>query len=443
MKCLSLITVYISLALCSLLSCSEEKFDILNPSNQKNLLWKSNLESHIAKLTKGCSEKTTKNVTLTIFIHGTLGLRSNVSLSTALCLFHDCFSCSCYKSTVEMLRDDPTFYQYQAMQEEGLIPINPLNKGFSGSALFADMFDHNNTQIPGKKTVPERLYYTFGWSGMLSPTARYHAAKRLYKELKEELGRLKGLGMCPQITLVGYSHGGNVILNLERVWKESEDDEKPFSIDKVIFLGIPVQPETSCYIHSPLFKSLYNFYSRSDCVQCCDCFALNRFCSGRKFKPDKHGYLPEKLIQMEIKMLSSCDKCCACSSKKGFRIDRSPGHSELWTYAWTKDSYRTEFPLYPLPVAVFIPQLIDLADRHKYISHKLVASLDPETGNATVRAYRDYVKVTTTFAHPDLITRLKCQAWEYAPKDFHKEYQQRIKEIACQARAEIREQKGR
>lgn len=437
MKCLSLIFIYaMSLVLCSVLSCSEQKFDTFDQQVDSSFQEAASSQNILSP-----SGSSHYNATMVIFIHGTLGLRSNASFSTALCLFHDCFSCSCYKCTVDILRDDPTFYQYQAMQQEGLIPIAPLSEGFSGSALFSDMFDQNLLNTNPYLKSQKRLYYTFGWSGMLSPTARYKAAQRLYKELKEELATLKKQGIYPQIIAIGYSHGGNVLLNLARVWEET-NEQKAFTIDTTVFLGIPVQPDTSGYIRSTLFNNIYNFYSRGDYVQCCDCFSVKRFCSGRKFKADKHGYLPEKLLQMEIKMLTSSEKCCACSSKKGLFIDRSPGHSELWTYAWTKDSYRTTFPLYPLPVAIFVPQLIKLVEKHKYISHKLVATLNPQKGSASIRGYREYEKTHAQFIDPQIIEDLKHQAWAYAPKDFHKHYYQRIKDITKQAHVAAQAAKG-
>ena len=37
----------------------------------------------------------------------------------------------------------------------------------------------------------------------------------------------------------------------------------------------------------------------------------------------------------------------------------SPGHIELWFWGWTLHHYRKTFPLWPFPVATFIPFIVN------------------------------------------------------------------------------------
>ena len=48
-------------------------------------------------------------------------------------------------------------------------------------------------------------------------------------------------------------------------------------------LGTPIQVETDYLINSPIFKKIYNFYSRADQVQMLDFFSFKRFFSRKKF----------------------------------------------------------------------------------------------------------------------------------------------------------------
>jgi hypothetical protein len=49
------------------------------------------------------------------------------------------------------------------------------------------------------------------------------------------------------------------------------------------------------------------------------------------------------------------------SGKSNFLRDVSPGHVELWFFAWTPSHYRKDFPLNPLPAAALIPLIVHLA----------------------------------------------------------------------------------
>lgn len=157
------------------------------------------------------------------------------------------------------------------------------------------------------KVDPEQFnkqtFYIFGWPGKPSFKARYEAAKELYEELLKLQEKYPGL----PITVITQSHGGNVGLNLGRVAKERPDTH--LEIDRLVICSSPVQAATAQYVHSPIFKRIYTFYSPTDFLQIIDPQGLHRdeACdssvkpssfSRRHFPPDP------KLVQCRVRLNS-------------------------------------------------------------------------------------------------------------------------------------------
>ena len=102
-------------------------------------------------------------------------------------------------------------------------------------------------------------FYFYGWHGKLNFRSRYKAAYRLYNILKKHKG--------PK-TIITHSHGCGVALYLAMC---AENDNNPdFYIDRTVFLAPPVQVATKHYVHSPIFREVYSFYSSSDIMQVSD-----------------------------------------------------------------------------------------------------------------------------------------------------------------------------
>lgn len=162
-------------------------------------------------------------------------------------------------------------------------------------------------------------FYAFGWSGTLSFKKREEAAYDLYQAINKLMRdyRSKHWLMRPRIRIIGYSHGGNVALNLARV-KDSRDTQ--LSIDELLLIAVPVQNATKDLLKDPLFKSIYSIYTRQDLGQIGDPQGLytemrnfherqhtnNEVCtcsipllSGREFPPQKN------LVQARIKINGS------------------------------------------------------------------------------------------------------------------------------------------
>ncbi|MCL4361368.1 hypothetical protein M1446_03365 [Candidatus Dependentiae bacterium] len=281
-----------------------------------------------------------KEIPITIFIHGTISPKSNLSVHSIIKIFQDDLEKCVYKKVIEEVRQDKFFYVTQPIKKLGLKKINHKNlKEGKAANLFAHLYDNVHNQFNNSQ---ECHYYTFGWSGLLSKKCRFTESKILYEHLKEELNKFKNKKI--KLDIVGFSHGGNIALNLADIRAKfyAEDD---FKIDNLILLGTPIQKINSHCINHDIFKNIYNFYSKYDTVQKMDFLTSKQFFSDRVFC---NGFLPEKVKQVNIQVAS-----------KNLKQNIAPGHTELWFFGWTPDNYRKSFPLHPLPVAVFLPALIN------------------------------------------------------------------------------------
>lgn len=332
-----------------------------------------------------------------IFIHGIMGMDAITGITHAFQFMTDTIEHTQYANTVKIMRPNPFFQQNQAMQGIGLIPIEVHNQesGYASAAI-ARTYNHVASLCP----MPhENYYYTFGWSGLLSYKSRYNYAQKLYIGLIDLKKEFQKQGINPKIRLIGYSHGCNLILNLGAVALEKPYSSMPLEIDEVIFLAAPVQCQTEEYINSPVFKKIYNFYSRSDHVQRKDLFSPRQLFSRRVFAKKHEWRLPSSLTQVEIRVLKkrpsryrntskiyesvvccptsiSCDTVIQGSSWCWKNV--SPGHTEMWFMGWTPRNYRKDFPLHPFPIVTFIPyiiQMIESTQPESQTSRKLVADI--------------------------------------------------------------------
>jgi hypothetical protein len=108
-------------------------------------------------------------------------------------------------------------------------------------------------------------FYIFSWSGRLQNKERKDAAEKLYQEiidLSEEYQ--KKYGCRPIIRILAHSHGGNVVLNMAQLKKNTT--HQPL-IKSLILLACPVQAETMHLIKTPMFERVYSLYSSLDIIQ--------------------------------------------------------------------------------------------------------------------------------------------------------------------------------
>jgi hypothetical protein len=355
---------------------------------------------------------------ITIFIHGTIGLRANLALSTIIKLLQNDISNSAYKKTVELIRDDPIFYKNQPIQHRGLHPINIFdNTPGNAASLCARLFDRVTDSAKKEKNT----YYTFGWSGLISPGVRYDSARDLHTSIATLLQQYATKSSTPKIRLVCYSHGGNAALYLGAL-RDTEFPHETFIIDEMILLGVPVQKETDYLICHQLFKKIYHIYSRHDRVQRMDFFSFKRFFSQRRFYTCSRYTLPDHLVQIEIQ----CYTYPRYSTEKKVQINRSPGHSELWFFGWPehkKSSYRKHFPLHPLPIACLTPALLQVITTTHPQEKNLVLELHPHTGKTFLRTRHVFKKQEIHCFSDNFIDELRATARQHRPSNYTAELQ--------------------
>jgi hypothetical protein len=318
------------------------------------------------------TEETGEETWVTIFVHGIMSIQPHLTLQNVMRFVRDDVKDTVYSKTVEYMRLDPYFYLNQAMQEFGLkkIDINDLQPGHAASAI-AHIYD-DVTKLVSPSTTSH--YYTFGWSGLLSPSARYNDSVKLLQALTKELEeKYWTQGIFPKIRLIGYSHGGNVCLNIAAA-RQNTMPESTLSIDELILAGVPIQTETDYLSNDPIFKKIYHFFSQTDRIQRIDFFSFNRVFSRRYFRNSNNFRVPKKLMQIDMKFTRSArtrrdtakrraamvdySKPGIISGKSRLLRDCSPGHLEFWFFGWSPKHYRDSFVMHPLPAFITIPYVL-------------------------------------------------------------------------------------
>lgn len=362
---------------------------------------------------------------ITIFVHGSVGTSLCLKYFSELLRENICHT-RYYRKTIND-RCQPSWTRHHAAQNGlGLQKIDMEHTAKTAAQLFAILYGQvQQKYYPERKTL---AYYTFDWSGAINHNERYKAGKQLYYELKELVKNLKHESPSLKIQAVGYSHGGNVLLNMI---PHHEEDPAPidFDIEELIMIATPTQRETDCHALHDLFKNRYAIYSRADCVQKMDCFSLSRLFSGRKFKDTSRCSFGDCIQHIELKITVAVENDLKLSYPSKKRIDRSPGHIELWYFAQlcecpygTEDEYCLEsqlyryyFPLEPLPAAILTPALVKTAQERP--CKDLIVEVQPDTGKAILREAHQWNKETIDFITPEEFDDMKTTAMPYLTKN--------------------------
>lgn len=161
-----------------------------------------------------------------------------------------------------------------------------LKPAFSSNHVYEPLAQALHDKAPYQ--FPKEHFYCFNWSGKLAALDRQQAAHDLYIALHRlcQEPRYKNAS----ITLIGYSHGGNVGVNLAWVAEQKKkqlppgvtildawipgaaetDSSHQVRIDRLILLGCPVQELTQKFVSSSIFKHVYHLYTHADLVQIID-----------------------------------------------------------------------------------------------------------------------------------------------------------------------------
>lgn len=382
---------------------------------------------------------------ITVFVHGIMSVKPHLSVGNFIKFMRDEVHDSIYSETVRLMRNDDHFYKNQAMQGMGLQKIDDSlqEKGNASGALaqiFTYLFNSNGS-------AQKNYYYTFGWSGLLSPQSREQAGKDLYNALEQELISFHAKGIKPKIRIIGYSHGGNVGLNVAK--GEKKPERPPVTIDQLILWGMPVQADTDYLVNNPVFKRVFHFYSRSDRIQKLDFFSFKRFFSQRVFKERKSFNLPQKLTQIQLKIARPLqskkqknhslpqfhNKHIISGNSHSLR-NASPGHAELWFFGWTAVHYSQSFPIEPLPTIALLPLIlnsIDTLEERFYQAPFIIADIRPHQEILLFKA--DNRHATRPLITQEHMKRLQEFAHQFEPKDGYPPelYEEHIKTAFNQA----------
>lgn len=365
---------------------------------------------------------------ITVFIHGSFSLRPHLGIRNIFKMLYDTVEESIYYRSTEINRRDPFFYKNQAMAGLGLHKINiyDLHKNAAAPVLAAAF--EEISLLAGYPKTDE--YYAFGWSGLVSNKLRFLEGAFLYQDLEKIFKKSIEAGYKPRIRLIGYSHGGNLALQLGAIYKTKPEDEY-FNIDELWLLGTPIQVETDYLVNSPVFKKVFNFYSRADKVQTLDFFSFKRFFSQKKFSKRNNFKIPEKLYQVRIKITKfepasakyADKKITDPSSLRYFNeVNYDPGHFELWFMGWTILTYRQTFPFYPLPILTFLTLVTSFVENNPDTPHDIVADFKPDFEMIELKPYhtiKNKFHEKIPFISHELLKHMQEHSIKFIPDDYN------------------------
>lgn len=393
------------------------------------------------------SNKASEEVWITVVVHGIVNIKPHLSVSNLIRFMRDQITDSIYARAVEIMRIDPFFFQYSAMQGLGLEKVDPEIKqeGYASGA-FALSYA-NFSQLNNQK--PENtIFYTFGWSGLLSTQIRYHEAEIFYHALEKEVKNYRDKGLNPKVRIIGYSHGGYIALNLGAVFNNKKNRSFEWCVDELILLGVPIISDTDFLIDSLLFKQIYHIYSPGDRVQVVDCLATNRFFSHRIFKSRIGFLLPEKLTQIQFRVRriartrlaqKRCKHHIQHYPSKLLR-NADPGHTELWSFGWSM-GYRSYLPIYPFPAGVYLGYLINTIKNNQLRSKHLIMDIRPFQEKMFVTAYDSSLHTELPFPSKQLHEEFAQRLDPYIPYNCsRKSYKKRSDNALALAHAQKHEE---
>lgn len=366
-------------------------------------------------------------VWITVFIHGIINIKPHLSFSNIIRFMRDQISDSVYARAVEIMRKDPFFYQFYAMQGLGLQKIDGESQAGHASGAFAvayDSFNSLNVQNRNQKNN----YYTFGWSGLLSTQVRYQEAMLLYEQLEKEVEAYKKEGINPKVRVIGYSHGGYIALNLGAASDARNLSEPSWFVDELLLIGVPVISDTDFMINSPLFKKVYHFYSPGDRVQVIDCLATNRFFSHRIFSSRVGFFIPDKLTQIQFRCRRIArtkhahNACKHHTHHYPSRLLRNadPGHTELWSFGWTA-GYRSHLPIYPFPAGAYLNYILNALDQCSHLSNHIVVEIHAFQDKMHVGNLGSYKREVIPFATKQERDQIALLIEPYIPEKYNRQ----------------------
>lgn len=107
-------------------------------------------------------------------------------------------------------------------------------------------------------------FYTYGWySSKVRPNHRREEGEKLYRALEELLTTYQNTYDQIKLRVVGFSHGGNVVLHfMQNMPFVTENIET-----EIVLLATPIQESTRLFVNKNCVSRVYSFYSDSDWIQ--------------------------------------------------------------------------------------------------------------------------------------------------------------------------------
>lgn len=345
------------------------------PVNQ--IISKSVDELSIDELIDQKSEKLeSKEHLITLFVHGTvIPVPSFSALDYSFNKFTPKAS-SCYQKYLNYLRDE-IYGICQPGRGLGLKKINleeEKNKKNDINYLYVKSYEQMLEKVDPNENQ-KKSFYTFGWNGRLDQKKRVQAAEELYKSLVTELEKIKKENPNQKIVfeVVAHSHGGNVVLNLGLA---EQKFKKNLLIDKTTLLGTPIQNETKDFVHSDVFKKIYNFYSKGDMIQVIDVISTSAK-SRRKIKTDQPS---SKVVHVQLR-----------AGKL------NPRHTELWLWGERAPIiFRKDISFYPYPVATYVPIITSYIEKNLPEAKKLKLNIEKHKNSLDFNFFDKFLTQTNS-----------------------------------------------
>jgi len=217
------------------------------------------------------TSQATQDHSITIFVHGTYIMRKFLQLSP-------CRSLMYCEQGLSLAKNLPKHYHFHKMAK---------------GCVESDEESYSLDQ-----------FYIFGWeSEHVNDASRNRFAKILVDQLHSLVVDYYELhNVIPKIRLLGFSHGGNVILRMaDHVSKYVKLQN--IEIEAWLF-GTPVQVITHDLVNSDCFTKIYSIYSKKDWVQRVDPQGMinrkvtkNNFWSNRTFSEDSQCLQIELMVE--------------------------------------------------------------------------------------------------------------------------------------------------
>ncbi|AXK60603.1 hypothetical protein [Candidatus Chromulinivorax destructor] len=192
------------------------------------------LLSCIFNISLSALQQTTADHAITVFVHGTYPIPKILRNSP----FRKLMYCPQGLSLAKKL---PADYHFHTIAQ-GCVDLNP-------SLYSLDQF------------------YVFGWpSEKIYDSVRQQAASDLANALKTTVTNYYAQhGIQPKIRLIGFSHGGNVVLNTANFLTQLVQEQKITT--EIWIFGTPVQQINHNLIQSKNFHKVYSIFSQTDWLQ--------------------------------------------------------------------------------------------------------------------------------------------------------------------------------